>query len=53
MKAANPEPERQQKECEVGSFTFRPVPTDGWLGDAFYRGNIGATGELKGIIPQD
>ncbi|WP_420619812.1 hypothetical protein [Candidatus Poriferisocius sp.] len=53
MTSANLDPEHQQKEREVGSFTFRPVPTDEWLGDVFYREYIGASGEPKGIIPQD
>lgn len=53
MTSANLDPERQQNERDAGSFTSRPVPTDEWLGDVFFRGYIGASGEPKGIIPQD
>ena len=53
MTTANLDPDRQQSERELGSLTFRPVPTDEWLGDVFYREYTGASGEPKGIIPQD
>ena len=53
MTTANLEPDPQRDEREVGPFKFRPVPTDEWLGDAFYRENLGGSGEPEGIIPQE
>ncbi len=53
MKSPGSEPEPKHSEHQVGSFPVRPVPVDEWLGDAFYREDIGATGEPEGVIPQD
>lgn len=53
MRAADQEPKRHLKERKLESFASELELTEEWLGDVFYRGYIGASGEPKGIIPQD
>ena len=53
MSTANIEPEPQPEEREIGPFPVKPVTTDKWLGDAFYRERTAGSGEPQGTIPPD
>ena len=53
MRAADQESKRLLKERKLESFASELELTEEWLGDVFYREYIGASGEPKGIIPQD
>ena len=43
--------EQGREARELASFPFELVLTEEWLGDAFYRENIGGTGEPVGVVP--
>ena len=53
MSTTDIEPEPRPEELEIGPFVVKPLTTDKWLGDAFYRERIGGSGEPQGTIPQD
>jgi len=53
VNTTNIEPESQPEEREIGPFVVKPLSTEKWLGDAFYREHIGGSGQPQGTIPQD
>lgn len=53
VSTANIEQEPKPKEREIGPFVVKPLTTDEWLGDAFYRERTGGSGQPQGTIPQD
>ena len=53
VSTSNIEPGPEPKEREIGPFVVKPLTTDKWLGDAFYRERTGGSGEPQGTIPQD